>query len=202
MLLNIILPLSEISMPTILEKIVCFLVCLSAFAVQAQSGLKVHAGPLYAHNYQNLSLGEDEIESSGFGYFTGLDFVLQPEKWKFQPGIGVGYKKVYTNGTVAQYDISGESSKITGLLFCHYLISENWGVGIVGMVENNTDFGTFRLKASDQWRFNAGLELLYETDMDLGAFLRYTRSIYPNENIYLIINPSDQIFLGFFYKFL
>lgn len=167
---------------------------------QSQSTLNVHAGSLYAHNFKNPFLEEDEIVSMGFGYHVGIDFNLQPENWKFVPGIGIGYKKLYTSGTVGAYDFSSETSKLTGLIYCHFLLSENWEIGLIGMVENNKDFIDFVPFGGDHFRYNAGLGLKYEIDHGMGAYLRYTRSINPNQNIYLIQNPSDQIMLSLFYK--
>lgn len=177
---------------------ICFLTW-PLYELLSQSGLKVNVGPLYAFNIENPHLQEDEIFTKGIGYFAHVDYIYQKENWIIEPGIGGGVKQVFANGSVGRYDFTSESTKLIALIYCNFLLSEHWRIGLLTLGENNKDFVDFKRKSNDQYRFNGGLQVIYQQNK-LGVFIRYTRSLYPNVNIYLIKNPSDQLSFGVSYK--
>lgn len=179
----------------------CFITMSLSYESSAQSMLKINAGSTFAYNSETPTLGEDDILVTGWGYQAHLDFVYKPDHWRFEPGFGGGIRQLKGEGSVGDYDISSETTKLMAILYCHYFITDHWRIGALFIGENNKDFEDWKMKSNDQHRFNAGLEMGYESEHSLGVFLRYTRSLYPNENIYLIKDPSDQITLGLFFKF-
>lgn len=175
-------------------------VMLHAVAGHGQSNISVRAGSVYAVNSVQAEINEEEVRVTSRGFEGGVDGSYVFRNSPFSTGAGVAVKQLYSDGSVGTMQFSGTTFRVLATLHGSYSLSDHWIIGAVFLVENNRDYKDMRILYSDKLRYNLGLHVGYELAKRLHARLRYTHSLYPNENVYLIHNPSDQLWLGLSYR--
>lgn len=169
---------------------------VSSQSFSQKSELNIFYSAIYGSNLGSFNLQGDDIQSSGFGYQTGMNYNFQPKNTRIKFGIAAGYKNLTTSGNVGEFDFNSTTSKLIAGLQVTYQLSDKLELGILGMAENNKDFENFNRYNIDLFRYNIGVISAYHILQWLKVTLEGTTCLYPRQNIYIISNPAEQFSLG------
>lgn len=173
------------------------LIWIASIPVLSQhSELNMFYNGIYGFNISEYDLLGDDIQSSGVGYQTGMNYTFLPKNTRVRYGIAVGYKQFRTQGNVGVTNYSSNTSKATLSLQATYLLSDRLELGLLGSTENNLDFERFFRYSTDLFRYNVGILTTYQVLKGLKVTFSTSSCIYPKRNIYVVSNPAQQISLG------
>ncbi len=177
-----------------------FLVC-TIKPVVAQSHFSVDAQ--YVQGFQSHTLELFYVPVDQY-FASGLNGHLYYEYHFAKPAInlrlGLGGQMMYFNGESGGEEFSGNSAKFEILLQGLYRFNEKWKAGLGVNLENNRDGDQFRAKSTDNFRYNALLDVHYTVSQRFSLLLRYSYVIYPNVDAYLLYNPAQRLSFGINYQ--
>lgn len=173
----------------------------TATPVVAQSHFSVDAQ--YIQGFQSHTLELWYVPVTKYvasGYNGHIYYEYHFDKPAINLRLGLGGQMMYFHGESDGEKFTGNSGKLELLLQGLYRFNEKWKAGLGVNLENNRDSDQFRAKSTDNFRYNALLDVHYNLTPQLSLLLRYSYVIYPNVDVYLLNNPANRIGFGINYQ--
>ena len=166
---------------------------------------KFSADLYYLQGFQShtLQIWKTPIENyKAPGWSGHLFYSYSFTKPKIDIRLGTGAQQFFFSGDAGQESFKGESWRLDIILQGLYNFGDSWSAGIGLNLENNHNFEDFRIKATDNFRYNFLVDIHYRINKRLGFLLRYYNIIYPDVDVYLLSNPAHKLGFGINYTFL
>jgi hypothetical protein len=82
-----------------------------------------------------------------------------------------------------------------------YTILKDFDLGLQFAVESNRDFDEIAYAKADLWRYYVCLETSYAIKSKWNVVFKYWRSLSPNNDVYVLFSPINQLSIGLNYHF-
>ncbi len=125
---------------------------------------------------------------------------IKETPWLLTTGLGGKYMSIQGQ-TSSQLQFSANSFKVNALLGTRYNIYKGLDLGFQFIIESNRDIDEITYLKADLWRYYWCLETAYALNNKWDVVIKYWRSISPNEDVYLLFTPINQISIGVNYYF-
>jgi hypothetical protein len=152
---------------------------------------------------QPLQIWDDTIDFSiphGSQLTFSFSKRIPNSKWLLTSGLGAKY--LNTRGeTSSQLKFTTNSFNINALIGTRYSVSKKFDIGLQFMIETNRNMSETTFLKANLWRYYLALESAYHLNEKWLLVCKYSRSLSPNEDAYLLFIPPNQLSLGMQYHF-
>lgn len=180
-----------------------FFVLLYGLSSFGQSKLSADLCYLQGFQSHDLQIWKTTIENyKAPGWAGHLFYSYSFEKPAIDLRLGFGVQQFFLSGNAGNESFTGDTWRVDLILQGLYNFNDKWAAGFGFNLENNHDFEDFRIKATDNFRYNFLFDIRYNLNEKVGFFLRYYHILYPNVDVYLLSNPAQKAGFGINYNIL
>lgn len=169
---------------------------------KSQSTIGFEGGYVFGFQGKHIQIMDETVsdyKANGVYLLANYKKTIRNSEWSFNSGIGT--KLFSIRGiTDSASRIYGMTLRVNLFIGANYPVNEKLNFGLNIITENNRDFEDLLDAKSDMWRYSLGIESSYIVTKNISFIVRFSKILYPNIDLYLLLNPANQFSVGFNFK--